>query len=140
LDSAANEPVDLPAGVEGFTDAISRAVLSLQAAGVGGPYTLVLGGRAFRPMNNALPSGRSLRSVVSELIQGDVLWSPGIKNGGVLMASSEGNFELTVGQDLSVGYCCGSSHEEDDLCLYFIETFAFRTLEPRAAVELKLKK
>jgi uncharacterized linocin/CFP29 family protein len=139
LDSASAEPVYLADDMGEYTDAIGKAILRLQKAGTAGPYTLVLGTRAFEPMNSALPSGRSLRSVVGDMIGGDVLWSPAL-SGGVLMAAGEGNFELTVGQDFSVGYCCDSGHGEDDLCLYLMETFAFRTLEPRAAVELKVQK
>jgi uncharacterized linocin/CFP29 family protein len=139
LETATNKPVDLPSDLADYPGAVSQAMLGLQTAGIPGPYTLVLGGKAFRPLNNVMPSGRSLRAVVSEQIGGDVLWSPALKDGGVLMASGEGNFELTIGQDFSVGYCCHGGHDEDDLCLFLVETFAFRMLEPRAAVELKLQ-
>jgi uncharacterized linocin/CFP29 family protein len=47
-----------------------------------------------------------------------------------------GDFEMTVGQDLAIGY---KVHDAQDVELYFAESFAFRVLEPAAAVELKLQ-
>jgi len=41
-----------------------------------------------------------------------------------------------VGQDLTIGY---KLHNAREVELYFTESFAFRVLEPAAAVELKLQ-
>jgi uncharacterized linocin/CFP29 family protein len=45
-----------------------------------------------------------------------------------------GDYELTVGQDLSVGYAYHDKHEVE---LYLTESFTFRVLEPAAAVRLE---
>ena len=53
--------------------------------------------------------------------------------GGVLLSLRGGDYELHVGQDLSVGY---AAHDRQVVELYITESFTFRTLEPAAAVAL----
>ena len=45
-----------------------------------------------------------------------------------------GDFTLTVGQDLAIGY---KGHSEREVELYFTESFTFRTQEAAAAVALE---
>jgi len=45
-----------------------------------------------------------------------------------------GDFELTVGQDLSIGY---ASHDRTTVELYLTESFTFRVLEDKASIYLK---
>ena len=47
-----------------------------------------------------------------------------------------GDFELTVGRDLSVGYV---SHTDSVVRLYLTESMTFRVLTPEAAVALVYK-
>ena len=49
--------------------------------------------------------------------------------GGVLLSVRGGDYELTVGQDLSIGY---ADHDRHTVELYLTESFTFRVLEPRA--------
>ena len=77
-------------------------------------------------------TGYPLRQVVSELTEGGLCWSQALQ-GGVVLSQRGGDFKLTVGQDLSIGY---GNHDSQSINLYFTESFAFRTLEPRAAVAL----
>jgi uncharacterized linocin/CFP29 family protein len=44
-----------------------------------------------------------------------------------------GDFELVVGQDVSVGYL---DHDRHKVSLYLEESFTFRLLSPEAAVPL----
>lgn len=44
-----------------------------------------------------------------------------------------GDFELVVGQDLSIGYL---SHDAENVRLYIEESLTFRLLTPEAAVPL----
>ena len=53
--------------------------------------------------------------------------------GGVLLSVRGGDYELTVGQDLSVGY---AAHDRETVELFLTESFTFRVLEPKAAVAL----
>jgi len=52
----------------------------------------------------------------------------------VLLSIRGGDYELTVGQDLSVGY---ASHDRTTVELYLTESFTFRVLEDKAAILLR---
>ncbi len=116
-----------------FISTFARSVEMLREEQVEGPYVLVLGPPAFETLNkiarNGYPLKKNIYNVVQEL---KVLWSPALK-GGVLLSERGGDFQLTVGQDLSIGYC---SHTRDEVEFYFTESFAFRVLEEEAAVAL----
>jgi uncharacterized linocin/CFP29 family protein len=52
----------------------------------------------------------------------------------VLLSVRGGDYQLTVGEDLSIGYALTDRHTVE---LYLTESFTFRVLEPAAAVHLK---
>jgi len=54
-------------------------------------------------------------------------------NGAVVLSTRGGDFELTVGRDLSIGYV---SHNDSTVRLYLTESMTFRVLTPEAAVAL----
>jgi uncharacterized linocin/CFP29 family protein len=51
-----------------------------------------------------------------------------------LLSIRGGDYELTVGQDLSVGYL---AHSADDVELFITESFTFRVLEEKAAALIR---
>jgi uncharacterized linocin/CFP29 family protein len=51
----------------------------------------------------------------------------------VLLSVRGGDYELTVGQDLSIGYAV---HDRTDVELFLTESFTFRILEEKAAIFL----
>ncbi len=119
--------------VEDWPKVIVRAKEVLRAAGVGGPYALVLGKRAYDDLSAASEDGYPLRKRIEPaLIDGPIVWAPAL-DGAVLASARGGDFELTIGQDLSVGY---SHHDERRVDLYLTESFTFRVLEPAAALWL----
>ena len=77
--------------------------------------------------------GRSFLQVIQTLIEGPVLWSP-VLQGGLLLSTRGGDFELTIGQDLAIGY---AAHDRERVQLYLTESFTFRVLQPNAAVEFR---
>lgn len=114
--------------------AIVQAKEVLRGAGVDGPYALALGARAYDQLSAASEDGYPLRKRVERtLIDGPFVWAPALE-GAVLVSTRGGDFELTVGQDLSIGY---AYHERSHVELYLTESFTFRVLEPTAAVWLK---
>lgn len=118
----------------GWLKTIVHAEELLRAAGVGGPYALVLGSRAFDALSAASEDGYPLRKRIERtLVDGPFVWAPAL-DGAVLLSTRGGDFELTVGQDLSIGY---AYHEKHAVELYLTESFTFRVLEPAAAVWLK---
>jgi uncharacterized linocin/CFP29 family protein len=81
------------------------------------------------------PQAYPLRKQLGGIVDGGVHWSPAL-HGGVVLSRRGGDFEMTVGQDLSIGF---RNHDKESVDLYFTESFTFRVLEPAAACELKVK-
>ncbi len=133
LPACKHKPIKLPANVEQYPQAVGEAVKTLDQAGVGGPYALVLGSKAFYPLKQNLNHGYPLGRVIKDLLQGEVLWSP-VLAGGVVLSTRGGDFELVVGQDFSIGYAC---HDKSEVGLFLTESFTFRVINPDAAIELK---
>ena len=69
------------------------------------------------------------------LLDGPIVWAPGV-NGAVVLSTRGGDFELTVGQDFSIGYL---DHTATSVRLYLQESFTFRVLAPEAAIPLAYK-
>lgn len=133
IPSAAHKPIKLPANVEEYPQAISEAIKALALAGVGGPYALALGTKAYYSLVHHVKTGYPLIKAVRNLLGGEVLWSPALE-GGVLLSTRGGDFELVLGQDFSIGY---ASHDKDNIELFLTESFTFRVLEPEAVIALK---
>lgn len=120
----------------GAVDAIAKAVLALQQEGVGGPYELVAGTRLYTALATADINGNAVLPRVLDLLGGGKLrWSPCVEC-GVLVSSRGGDFELSLGQDFSIGY---QHTDGDTIHLFLTETLTFRVLEPAAAVGVQFK-
>lgn len=129
--SAIHDVVEFPLESSGFLDAVSQAMFVLQRASVEGPYALVLGPAAYRFLASA-PMGYPLLKQVRRLIEGPVLESD-LVSGGLLVSTRGGDFELTLGQDFSIGY---ETHDPKVVRLFIAESFTFRVLGPEAIVRL----
>ena len=77
-------------------------------------------------------SGYPILSHVKRLIDGDIVWAAGL-DGGLVISLRGGDFELTVGQDFSIGYL---DHNSERVRLYIEESFTFLVLTEQAAVPL----
>jgi len=115
---------------------VAQALNALRIAGIGGPYALVLGSDPYQSLAEASGDGYPALRRVERLLGGPVLWSP-VLEGGVLLSTRGGDFELTIGQDFSIGY---AAHDRTAVELYLAESFTFRVLEPEALVAFALKK
>lgn len=128
----ADHTTTLPADIRHYPAAVAQALSQLRSAGVNGPYILVLGEKAFAAVSGASDEGYPLLKHIRPLLDGDVVWAPGIE-GGVLLSMRGGDFSLHLGQDVSIGYL---SHTDSVVHLYLQESFTFRLLSPEAAVAL----
>jgi uncharacterized linocin/CFP29 family protein len=131
--SAGHAPLKLPLKSEGYLDCVEKAVVALQESSIGGPYHLVLGTKPYATVMKGDTKGFSLKARLVDMIGGQIHWSPALK-GGVFLSGRGGDFELTVGQDLSIGY---ASHDRQGVEFYFTESFTFNVNEPAAVVELR---
>ena len=130
--SSSNAPVALPGEVREYPDAVNHAVTALRLAGVDGPYTLALSADAYTAVSETSNYGYPIFEHIRRLLDGEILWAPAI-DGGVLLSTRGGDFELRFGQDLSIGYL---SHDESSVQLYFQETMTFLVNTTEASVAL----
>ncbi|MFF3752333.1 family 1 encapsulin nanocompartment shell protein [Streptomyces sp. NPDC002018] len=130
--STSNPELTLPAEVRDYPDAISQAVSTLRLAGVGGPYTLALSADAYTAVNETSDHGYPIHKHIDRVLDGEIIWAPAI-DGAFLLSSRGGDFELRLGQDVSIGYL---SHDDTSVRLYFQETLTFLMYTSEAAVAL----
>jgi len=129
---ASNSVVALPSAAVGYPDAVARAVNQLRLAGCNGPYRLVLGSEPFTTVSGGSEEGYPVLQHIQRLVEGDIVWAPAIE-GGLVLTARGGDFELDLGQDLSIGYL---SQTDKLVELYIQESFTFRLLTAEAAVAL----
>jgi uncharacterized linocin/CFP29 family protein len=133
IPASSHKPIKLPSNGEQYREAVAEGIKAMSLAGVSGPYSLVLGTDAHYALMQSGKGGYPPRRIVRDLLQGEIIWSPAVE-GGVMLSARGGDFEMTLGQDLSLGY---ASHDRDKVELFMTESFTFRVLEPAAVVELK---
>jgi uncharacterized linocin/CFP29 family protein len=121
--------------LDAFTESVEAGVLAIQRSGIEGPYALVLGTTPYTALSVGDPKAYPLRKRIECIATGGVFWSPALQ-GGIVLTRRGGDFEMTVGEDLSIGYL---SHDKECVELYLTESFTFRVLEPAAAVELRIQ-
>src|SRR5271156_6195293 len=127
-----NPPVALPSNVMGYPGAVAQAVSRLRLAGVNGPYALVLGAEAYAAASGGSDEGYPIFDHIERVVDGGIIWAPAIE-GAFVVTTRGGDFELDIGQDISIGY---QSHTSTVVELYLQETFTFRLLTTEAAVVL----
>ncbi len=83
-------------------------------------------------MSETSDHGYPIREHLARVIDGEIIWAPAIE-GAFLLSTRGGDFELRLGQDLSIGYL---SHDEDSVRLYFQESLTFLVYTAEASVSL----
>ena len=129
---SSNAAVPLPAALDDYPEAVARALNDLKLAGCNGPYALVLGEDAYRAASGGNEEGYPIFHHLERIVDGGVIWAPAIE-GGFLVTTRGGDFELDLGQDVSIGYL---GHTATTVELYLQESFTFRMLTSEAAVAL----
>ena len=128
-----HKPVTLSTDYEKYPAAVQEALTMLREEGVGGPYAIALGPRCYKGlMTTTSKGGYPVIEHVRQLLDGPLIWAPAV-NGACVMSMRGGDFEMVVGQDISIGF---TSATDDAVRLYLEESFTFRNLEPAAAVAM----
>jgi uncharacterized linocin/CFP29 family protein len=128
-----SNPIEaLPADVRDYPDAVARALSQLRLMGVNGPYSVLLGAGEYTALGETRDHGYPVLEHVERIVDGKLIWAPAIE-GAFVVTTRGGDFELTIGQDISIGYL---SHSDSAVQLYLQETFVFRVLTTEAAVAL----
>lgn len=125
-------PIDLPADAAGYPDAVSQALAALRLAGVNGPYALALGADAYTVAQEASVDGYPVRKHLDLIVDGEIIWLPAVRD-SFLLSTRGGDFELSLGQDLAIGYL---SHDAATVELYLQETLTFAVYTSEAVVAL----
>ena len=127
-----NPKMTLPADVREYPDAIAQALSQLRLVGVNGPYAVLLGADAYTALAETSDHGFPVLEHVKRLVDDKIIWTPAIQ-GAFLVTTRGGDFDLHIGQDVSIGYL---SHTDATVTLYLQETFTFLFLTAEAAVAL----
>jgi len=130
--SSSNPALTLPAEARDYPNAVSQAVSALRLAGVGGPFSLLMSADAYTMVTETSDHGYPIREHLARVIDGEIIWAPAI-DGALLISGRGGDFELRLGQDLSIGYL---SHDADSVQLYFQESLTFLVYTAEASVSL----
>jgi uncharacterized linocin/CFP29 family protein len=131
-EGTSNPVVALPPDVRDYPDAVAQALSQLRLVGVNGPYSVVLGANEYTALAETRDHGYPVLEHVKRIVDGDLIWGPAIQ-GAFVLTTRGGDFELDIGQDVSIGYL---SHTDSIVRLYLQETFAFRVLTSEASVVL----
>jgi uncharacterized linocin/CFP29 family protein len=131
-EAQADACVDLSEDFETYPVAVTAALTRLRDEGVSGPFAIALSERCYKGLTETTRGGYPVLEHVRRLLDGPIVWAPGI-SGGAVVSLRGGDFQLTVGQDFSIGYL---SHDADTVQLYIEESFTFWLLSPQAAIPL----
>lgn len=134
IDQASTHPAQtISTDFTAYPHSVAEATRLLRNAGIGGPYAVALGPRCYAGLTQATgPGGFPVLEVVKHIVDGPLVWAPAV-DGAVVLSTRGGDFELTVGRDLSIGYL---GHTDTVVRLYLTESMTFRVLTPEAAVAL----
>jgi uncharacterized linocin/CFP29 family protein len=127
-----NPVMTLPADVRQYPEAIAEALSRLRLVGVNGPYCVVLGADAYTALDESSDHGYPVLDHIKRLVDSEIIWAPAIA-GAFVLTTRGGDFDLHVGQDISIGYL---SHNDKTVRLYLQESFTFLLLTTEAAVAL----
>ncbi|HET6235912.1 MAG TPA: family 1 encapsulin nanocompartment shell protein [Acetobacteraceae bacterium] len=129
---SSNPAITLPADVGEYPRAIARALSQLRLVGVNGPYSVLLGADAYAALSAADDHGYPVLEHIKLLVNQEIIWAPALA-GAVVLTTRGGDFDLHIGQDISIGYL---SHTDTAIRLYLQETFTFLMQTAEASVAL----
>jgi uncharacterized linocin/CFP29 family protein len=129
-ESTSNPIETLPADVRDYPDAIAHALSQLRLMGVNGPYSVLLGAGEYTALAETRDHGYPVLEHVKRIVDGNLIWAPAIE-GAFVLTTRGGDFELNLGQDISIGYL---AQTDTTVRLYLQESFTFRLLTSEASV------
>lgn len=127
-----SQPLEFPKEAGQIATAVSAGISQLMENGIEGPYNLAVPMDVWQKIKSFV-HGMPLEQHLEKLLGGELFPSRHLKN-PILVSARGGDFEMNLGQDLSIGY---SSHTAQEVSLFFTESFTFQIFEPRAVVVFK---
>ena len=130
---SSNSSIALPDDVREYPNAVAQAITSLRLAGVDGPYSLLLSAEAYTAVAETSDHGYPIHEHIARVLRdGEIVWAPAI-DGAVVLSTRGGDYELHLGQDVSIGYL---SHDATSIELYLQESLTFLVQTGEASVNL----
>lgn len=118
---------------ESILDSIAQGIIKLRESYQEGPFVLVVGKEAYRRIISK-GEGYSLVEKIESLTGHKIVYSH-VLEGAVLVPYNHDDLELTIGQDLNIGY---QYHDSKKIRFFLTESFTFRVLDPTIIVNYKL--
>jgi uncharacterized linocin/CFP29 family protein len=130
--AAADRTLTIGGDYADYPGLVAEATQRLRSEGVEGPYGIALGPRCYTGLTRTTVGGYPVIDHVRRLLKGPIVSAPGV-TGAAVLSLRGGDFELTVGRDLSIGYL---DHDAATVRLSLQQSFTFQVLSPEAAVPL----
>lgn len=131
--ASSHDPIEIAEDYEQYPRSVAHAVGTLRSAGVDGPFGVALGPRCYTGViETTEDGGYPVFEHIRTIAGGPIVRAPAV-DGAVVVSLRGGDYELIVGEDLSIGY---SGHRGTDIDLYFEESLTFRVSSPEAAIRL----
>ena len=131
---SAEHHTDYSGKVDDILAATAEGVSKLARLGTEGPYALVVNKDTWVEISGLI-DGYPLRKHLEKILEGQIIISECIKQ-PILLTMRGGDFRITSGLDLSIGY---QSHNTKEVELYFTESFTFQVIDPDAYLLFKSK-
>ncbi|MFO7730625.1 MAG: family 1 encapsulin nanocompartment shell protein [Spirochaetia bacterium] len=133
LQQVSDQPaLQFPQDPEQIVQSVAQGVTQLVQNGIEGPYSLAVPMEVWQQLNSYI-KGVSLKTHLERMLGGSVLLARHLDS-PLLLSIRGGDFVMSIGQDLSIGY---ATHSTKSVGLYFTESFTFQVFEPRAVVRYK---
>jgi len=122
-----HKPVKAKMQTTDFLHTLATQVANLQKDGVEGPYTLIFPDEVWAVLvSNSL--NYPLKTLVKEITAGTIITHP-VNKDIFLVSERGGDFELHLGQDISIGY---EDHDKEKVNLFVTESFIYQIHSPEA--------
>jgi len=128
-----HEVIPITDAYDQYPEHVAKAVAALRAADIAGPYAIALGSQCYTGViETSERGGYPVVEHLRQILGGPVVWAPAVQ-GAIVLSQRGGDFELTVGEDFSIGYL---SHHANEVHFYIEESMTFKNNTPQAAVHL----
>src|SRR5262249_62174351 len=128
IPTSSHTPITIPDDYAHYPSVVVDAVETLRRGGINGPYALALGPDCYAGLAQAAEDGYPIRERVEHFLDGPMVLGPTV-DGAVVLSTRGGDFQLSVGQDSSIGY---AGPDRVKGYLYLTESLWFRVVDAGA--------
>lgn len=133
IESAETAEIEFGNDANSMLDSILKGLVKLRKVYQEGPFTLVVGEEIYKRILTQ-GSNYPLERRIEDLIGSKIVYSH-VLDGALLIPYDHDDLELTIGQDLSLGY---QANDNKRVRFFISESFAFRVLDPSIIIKYKL--